>query len=85
MNNEVIKWLVGTPASDMNFKTNLKRATAAEIRETLKIIEGRREVKTKEKALRASWVVKIRLFMVWRSPFIFPFSVAQPGELFLSF
>lgn len=53
MNNEVIKWLVGTPASDMNFKTNLKRATAAEIRETLKIIEGRREVKTKEKALRA--------------------------------
>lgn len=45
--------LVGTPASDMNFKTNLKRATAAEIRETLKIIEGRREVKTKEKALRA--------------------------------
>lgn len=53
MNNEVIKWLVGAPASDMNFKTNLKRATAAEIRETLKIIEGRREVKTKEKALRA--------------------------------
>ena len=53
MNNEVIKWLVGTPTSDMNFKTNLKRATAAEIRETLKIIEGRREVKTKEKALRA--------------------------------
>lgn len=53
MNNEVIKWLVETPASDMNFKTNLKRATAAEIRETLKIIEGRREVKTKEKALRA--------------------------------
>lgn len=53
MNNEVIKWLVRTPASDMNFKTNLKRATAAEIRETLKIIEGRREVKTKEKALRA--------------------------------
>ena len=53
MNNEVIKWLVGTPASDMNFKTKLKRATAAEIRETLKIIEGRREVKTKEKALRA--------------------------------
>lgn len=53
MNNEVIKWLVGTPASDMNFKTNLKRATVAEIRETLKIIEGRREVKTKEKALRA--------------------------------
>nr|DAS03157.1 MAG TPA: hypothetical protein [Caudoviricetes sp.] len=53
MNNEVIKWLVGTPASDMSFKTNLKRATAAEIRETLKIIEGRREVKTKEKALRA--------------------------------
>ena len=52
MNNEVIKWLVGTPASDMNFQTNLKRATAAEIRETLKIIEGRREVKTKEKALR---------------------------------
>lgn len=53
MNNEVIKWLVGTPASDMNFKTSLKRATAAEIREALKIIEGRREVKTKEKALRA--------------------------------
>ena len=53
MNNEVIKRLLGTPASDMNFKTNLKRATAAEIRETLKIIEGRREVKTKEKALRA--------------------------------
>lgn len=53
MNNEVIKWLVGTPASDMKFQTNLKRATAAEIRETLKILEGRREVKTKEKALRA--------------------------------
>ena len=33
----------------MNFKTNLKRATAAEIRETLKIIEGRREVKRKKK------------------------------------
>lgn len=29
--------------------------------------------------------IKIRLFMVWRSPFIFPFSVARPGELFLSF
>lgn len=51
--SEVIGWLVGTPASDINFRSNLKKATAEEIEEALKAIEGRSQTKTKEKALRA--------------------------------
>ena len=51
--SEVIGWLVGTPASDINFKPNLKKATAEEIEEALKAIEGRSQTKTKETALRA--------------------------------
>lgn len=51
---DCVSWLVTCPASDINFKNQLKRATAAEIREALEIIEGRKEVKTKKKALLAA-------------------------------
>lgn len=51
---DCVSWLVTCPASDLNFKNHLKRATAEEIREALEIIEGRKEVKTKKKALLAA-------------------------------
>lgn len=51
---DCVSWLITCPASDMNFKNQLKRATAAEIREALEIIEGRKEIKTKKKALHAA-------------------------------
>lgn len=52
--NNCLEWLTTCPASDINFKSNLKRATVAEVREALKIIEGKPGTKTKEKLLRAA-------------------------------
>lgn len=52
--SECLGWLTNCPASDINFKSNLKRATAAEVRKALEIIEGRPNAKTKEKILRAA-------------------------------
>lgn len=52
--NNCLGWLTTCPASDINFKSNLKRATAAEVREALKIIEGKPGTKTKEKLLQAA-------------------------------
>lgn len=52
--SECLGWLTTCPASDINFKGNLKRATAAEVRKALEIIEGRPNTKTKEKILRAA-------------------------------
>ena len=52
--NETVSWLVTTPASDLNFKMNLRRATAEDIREALAAIEGKKETKTKKKALLAA-------------------------------
>lgn len=49
--NETVSWLVMTPASDLNFKMQLRRATAEDIREALAAIEGKKETKTKKKAL----------------------------------
>lgn len=56
--NDCVSWLVTCPPSDINFKSNLKRATAEEIREALAAIEGKKEVKTKTKLLRAALVRK---------------------------
>ena len=50
--SEVLGWLTNCPATDINFKSNLSRATAEEIRKALAIVEGRPNSKTKEKALR---------------------------------
>lgn len=50
--SEVLGWLTNCPATDSNFKSNLKRATAEEIRKALEIVGGRPNSKTKEKALR---------------------------------
>lgn len=52
--SENVGWITNCPATDGNFKAHLKRATAEEVREALKIIEGRPNSKTKEKALRAA-------------------------------
>lgn len=52
--NDNVSWLVTCPSSDQNFKGHLKRATAEEIREALAAIEGKKEVKTKTKALLAA-------------------------------
>lgn len=52
--NDNVSWLVTCPSSDLNFKNHLKRATAEEIREALAAIEGKKETKTKTKALLAA-------------------------------
>lgn len=52
--NKHVSWLTTVPASDINFVNNLKAASAEEVREALKIIEGKPHTKTKEKALRAA-------------------------------
>jgi len=51
IDTSTVKWLANTPASDLNFKSALKRANAEEIREAIAIVETRRETKTKLKAL----------------------------------
>lgn len=53
MSNNV-SWLVTCPASDQNFKVHLQRATAEEIREAIAAIDGKKEIKTKKKALLAA-------------------------------
>jgi len=52
--SERLGWLINCPASDQNFKGNLKRATAAEVRQALETIEGKPNTRTKEKLLRAA-------------------------------
>lgn len=50
--SEVLGWLTNCPATDINFKSNLKRATAKEIEKALEIVGSRPNSKTKEKMLR---------------------------------
>lgn len=37
--NENIRWLTSVPATDLNFKSHLKTATAEEIKEALSILK----------------------------------------------
>ncbi len=53
MNENHVGWLVMVPAGDFNFKTHLKEASAAGIREALAQVEGKPKTVTKVKALRA--------------------------------
>jgi len=46
-----ITWLVSCPPTDINFKTHLRQATAAEIEKAISIVERRGPAKTKIKAL----------------------------------
>jgi hypothetical protein len=48
----VLRWLTGVPASDINFKTNLKAANEATIRAALDNIAGKPGQKTTETELR---------------------------------
>ena len=49
----VLCWLVGTPATDENFKSALNDADDVTIKETLRIIEGDTGMATKRKALES--------------------------------
>lgn len=48
-----ISWLMTTPSTDCNFKSALKRSTDEEIKATIANLDGKRNVKTKLKALEA--------------------------------
>ncbi|HPL63453.1 MAG TPA: hypothetical protein PK587_06785 [Syntrophales bacterium] len=51
IDQKTLKWLVGTPAGDVNFKSNLNRANEATIRAALAEISGKPGNKTAQKAL----------------------------------
>lgn len=51
-NTKTIDWPTTVPASDINFKGALQRASAEEIEEAMKMIDGRSGVKTKMAAFR---------------------------------
>lgn len=48
-----ISWLMTTPSGDCNFKSALQRATDEEIKETIANLDGKKNVKTKLKALES--------------------------------
>lgn len=48
-----ISWLMTTPSTDCNFKSALERATNEEIQTTISNLDGKKNVKTKLKALEA--------------------------------
>ncbi|HPL64829.1 MAG TPA: hypothetical protein PK587_13785, partial [Syntrophales bacterium] len=52
VDQKALKWLVGTPAGDVNFKSNLNRANEATIRAALAEISGKPGNKPGEKALQ---------------------------------
>lgn len=51
---EILKWLVGVPVGDTNFKTNLDKASVETIRIALMQIEALPNVATKQKALESA-------------------------------
>ena len=52
INEQELKWLIGTSASDINFKTTLDKANQATILAALEHIDGQEGQKTRVKALR---------------------------------
>lgn len=48
-----ISWLMTTPSGDCNFKSTLERATDEEIKEAITNLDGKKNVKTKLKALES--------------------------------
>lgn len=53
MSENHVSWLVTTPACDWNFKSHLKKASAADIRKAIAQVEGKPKTVTKVKALLA--------------------------------
>ena len=53
MMTDNISWLMTVPSTDCNFKSALDRSTDEEIRAAIESLEGKNNVKTKLKALRA--------------------------------
>lgn len=52
--NDNVSWLVTCPCSDNNFKLHVEYATPDEIREAIRLTEGKPNTKTKLKALQSA-------------------------------
>lgn len=53
MSTTLHDWLTKCPAHDCNFKFELKRAGAADLRKAIEVVRGKHEKKTVLKALEA--------------------------------